>query len=57
MLIPSKCSILCTPLQGCKERGERGAASLFGMWHYRPRTLLEMEVEVVFNPYLEQLSL
>lgn len=41
-----------------KERGERGAAFLSGMLHCGPgRTLLEMEVGVVFNPYLEQLSL
>lgn len=33
------------------ERGERGTASSSGMLHYGPgRTLLDMEVGVVFNP-------
>lgn len=37
---------------------ERGLFFLSGMLHYGPGTTsLEMEVGVVFNPYLEQLSL
>lgn len=37
---------------------ERGLFFLSGMLHYGPgMTSLEMEVGVVFNPYLEQLSL
>lgn len=56
MHLPSKYSILCIPLQGCTQR--EGVFVLSRMLHYGPgTTLLEMEVGVVFNPYLEQLSL
>lgn len=40
------------------QRGETGAAALSGMLRYGPgRTLQEREAGMVFNPFLEQLSL
>lgn len=50
-----------TEVSAGPQKGELGAAALPGMLRYGPgrtgRTLLEREVGIVFNPFLDQLSL